>query len=165
MSQLWGDNPDFYKQFTYDGVPLRGHNGIDFSMPIGTPIATSDEGRVLTVGASPAGFGNWVMVDHRWGQSVYAHMNRVTVREGETVRRGDVLGESGNSGTSTGPHLHFSIRITPYYRGDGWGGYCDPLPFMEVEKLIIPAGIRGEEAVEMAPPSAPPIEVPGRRLP
>ncbi|MEZ4832471.1 MAG: M23 family metallopeptidase [Caldilineaceae bacterium] len=165
VSQLWGDNPDFYKQFTYDGVPLRGHNGIDFSMPIGTPIATSDEGRVLTVGASPAGFGNWVMVDHRWGQSVYAHMNRVTVREGETVRRGDVLGESGNSGTSTGPHLHFSIRITPYYRGDGWGGYCDPLPFMEVEKLIIPAGIRGEEAVEMAPPSAPPIEVPGRRLP
>ena len=166
VSQLWGDNADFYKQFLYDGVPLRGHNGIDFGMPVGTPLVSSDEGRVLTVGASPSGFGNWVMVDHRWGQSVYAHMHRVTVREGESVRRGDVLGESGNSGTSTGPHLHFSIRITPHFRGDGWGGYCDPLPFMEVEKLVIPAGIRGEDPTEAAmPPSAPPIEAPGRRLP
>ncbi len=166
VSQLWGANPDFYRQFLYDGVPLRGHNGIDFAMPIGTPIVSSDEGRVLTVGASPSGFGNWVMVTHRWGQSVYAHMNRVTVREKQTVRRGEVLGQSGNSGTSTGPHLHFSIRIAPNFRGDGWGGYCDPLPFMQLDKLIIPAGVRGDEAGEAGlPPSAPPIEVPGRRLP
>lgn len=166
VSQLWGDNPDFYRQFPYDGVPLRGHNGIDFAMPIGTPLMTVDSGRVLTVGASPSGFGNWVMVDHRWGQSVYAHMHRVTVREGQTVERGDILGESGNSGTSTGPHLHFSIRINPYFRADGWGGYCDPLPFMEADKLNIPVGIRGEEEMrEILPPSPPPIEEPGRPLP
>lgn len=166
VSQLWGDNPDFYRQFPYDGVPLRGHNGIDFAMPIGTPLVSADEGRILTVGASPGGFGNWVMVDHRWGQSVYAHMHRVTVREGQTVARGDVLGESGNSGTSTGPHLHFSIRVNPYFRADGWGGYCDPLPFMEADKLNIPVGIRGEEELrEIMPPSPPPIEAPGRPLP
>jgi murein DD-endopeptidase MepM/ murein hydrolase activator NlpD len=166
VSQLWGDNPDFYRQFPYDGVPLRGHNGIDFAMPIGTPLVTVDSGRVLTVGASTGGFGNWVMVDHRWGQSVYAHMHRVTVHEGQTLERGNVLGESGNSGTSTGPHLHFSIRINPYFRADGWGGYCDPLPFMEADKLNIPAGIRGEEEPrEILPPSPPPIEEPGRPLP
>jgi murein DD-endopeptidase MepM/ murein hydrolase activator NlpD len=166
VSQLWGDNAGFYRQFTYDGVALRGHNGIDFAMPIGTPLLAADAGTVQTVGASPKGFGNWIMLDHRWGQSVYAHMHRITVREGQAIGRGDRLGESGNSGTSTGPHLHFSIRITPYFRGDGWGGYCDPLPFMEADKLNIPAGIRGEGPEgETIPPSPPPIEEPGRPLP
>lgn len=166
VSQLWGDNPAFYRQFTYDGVPLRGHNGIDFAMPIGTPLRATDNGTVLTVGASPSGFGNWVMLDHRWGQSVYAHMHKVTVREGQPVRRHGIIGESGNSGTSTGPHLHFSIRINPHYRGDGWGGYCDPLPFLDADKLNIPSYIRGEGPPEPEMlPSPPPIEEPGRPLP
>jgi hypothetical protein len=166
VSQLWGSHPNFYSQFKYDGVPLRGHNGIDFAIPVGTPLLASDSGTVIEVGSSPTGFGNWIMLDHRWGQSVYAHMHRITVRHGQTVERGQVLGESGNTGTSTGPHLHYSIRINPHFRGDGWGGYCDPLPFMDHSQLNIAAGMRGEEdAATLLPPSPPPIEAPGHRLP
>ncbi len=165
VSQLWGSNADFYKQFTYDNVALRGHNGIDFAMPIGTPLLASDNGTITTVGAGTTGFGNYVIVNHRWGHSIYAHMNRVTVGEGQAVNRGDGLGESGNTGTSTGPHLHYSIRINPYFRADGWGGFCDPLPFMDFNNLTIPPGVRDGNAADAMPPSAPPIEEPGRPLP
>jgi hypothetical protein len=166
VSQLWGSNANFYSQFKYNGVPLRGHNGIDFAIPVGTPLLATDSGTVIEVGSSPAGFGNWIMLDHRWGQSVYAHMHRITVRHGQSVQRGEVLGESGNTGTSTGPHLHYSIRINPHFRGDGWGGYCDPLPFMDHSQLNIPAGMRGEgDESTLLPPSPPPVEEPGYPLP
>jgi hypothetical protein len=166
VSQLWGSHASFYSQFKHDGVPLRGHNGIDFAMPVGTPLLATDSGTVIEVASSPRGFGNWVMIDHRWGQSVYAHMHRITVRHGQSVQRGDVLGESGNTGTSTGPHLHYSIRINPYFRGDGWGGYCDPLPFMDPAQLNIPPSMRGvEDESTLFPPSPLPVEEPGYRLP
>jgi murein DD-endopeptidase MepM/ murein hydrolase activator NlpD len=141
MTQPWGRNADFYKQFTYDGVPLRGHNGLDFGLPVGTPLLAVDDAEVIRSGFDPGGFGNYVLLDHLWGESVYAHLDRVDVRAGDRLNEGDQLGLSGNTGMSTGPHLHFSIRIHPYERKDGWGGFSDPAPFMELpEADFAPAG-------------------------
>lgn len=168
VSQLWGENPQIYSGFKYDGVPLKGHNGIDIYMPVGSQIVAADAGTVTHADFLPGGYGNWVRVTHRWGHSDYAHLNRSTVRPGDAVAKGAPLGESGNTGNSTGPHLHFSIRIDPYFRGDGWGGFCSPLPFMDQSKLNLALYGRDLEAIRDIPrfaPTPPPVEGPGRPLP
>ncbi|GIV77471.1 MAG: hypothetical protein KatS3mg050_1865 [Litorilinea sp.] len=163
IGQLWGENPDFYARFTYDGVPLKGHNGIDFLTPTGTPITAVDGGQVALVGFEAGGFGHFVLLAHSWGQSIYAHLDRVAVQQGQQVARGDVLGRSGNTGASTGPHLHFAIRINPYSRTDGWGGFSDPLPYLTPEAVILPGYIQALPAPQamVAPEgavAAPPAE-------
>jgi murein DD-endopeptidase MepM/ murein hydrolase activator NlpD len=138
MRQAWGTNPDFYKQFKYDGVLLRGHNGLDFGIPVGAAMLAVDDGEVIRADFDPGGFGNFVLMDHGWGESLYAHLDRVDVRVKQLVLEGEQVGLSGNTGISTGPHLHFSIRIHPYERRDGWGGFCDPTPFMALALEELP---------------------------
>ena len=77
-----------------------------------------------------------MLLEHPWGESLYAHMTERAVAEGDTVQAGQFIGPSGNSGAGTGAHLHFGIRIQPYRRTDGWGGFCDPKPFMDPTHLI-----------------------------
>ncbi len=140
ISQLWGENPEVYGQFTYDGVPLRGHNGIDFLTPTGTDLLAIDDGVVSEVVYQDlSGFGHYIKLRHGWGESIYAHLNDISVAQGQAVRRGDQLGHTDDTGYSGGPHLHFSIRINPYDRTDGWGGYSDPLPYMDPEDYILPS--------------------------
>ncbi len=136
VTQWWGSNPDFYSQFTYDGVPLHGHNGIDFGMNSGTPLLAVDAGRVKRSAFEEDGFGHFVLLEHTWGESLYAHMTERAVGEGDAVQAGQFIGPSGSSGAGTGPHLHFGIRILPYRRTDGWGGFCDPKPFMNPAHLV-----------------------------
>lgn len=143
VTQLWAENPSFYSQFFYDGVPLRGHNGIDFGSPTGTDVLATDDGEVIYVGYEAGGFGVYVKLQHRWGESLYAHMGRTSVGTGGRVKRGQVLGISDNSGGSFGPHLHFGIRIFPYVRSDGWGGFTDPLPYMDPNDLVLPRSLMG----------------------
>lgn len=145
VGQLWGENPAFYRRFSYDGAPLFGHNGIDFLTPLGTPLLATDAGTVLTTGFEPGGFGHFVLLAHTWGESIYAHMERIVVVEGQHIARGQRIGVSGNSGGSTGPHLHFAIRIHPYERADGWGGYSDPLPYLNPDGVIVPEYVLDEE--------------------
>lgn len=157
QTQGWGSWPEFYAQFNYDGVPLKGHNGLDFGTPEDTPITACDDGTVLRVGFEPGGFGNFLIVRHSWGESLYAHLNRIDLREGAAVKRGEQLALSGNTGAGTGAHLHFGIRINPYRRTDGWGGFCDPSPFME-------SGALGRSrSLQRPSPMAP--ELPGRARP
>ena len=163
VTQLFSDRPAFYSQFKYDGVELRGHNGVDFGTPIGTAILATDDGEVATVGFEPKGFGNYVKLKHVWGESIYGHLYSPGVKEGVTVARGDVLGKSGNTGNSSGPHLHFGIRIHPNKRGDGWGGYCDPVPFMTPADVIVPKEIRLRGPVGNPPGMTP--DEPGRERP
>lgn len=136
VTQWWGSNPDFYGRFTYDGVPLRGHNGIDFAMEEGTPLQAADAGRVKRSDFEADGFGHFVLLEHTWGETLYAHMTERSVAPGDIVQAGQVLGQSGASGAGTGPHLHFGVRIFPYVRTDGWGGFCDPKPFMHPADLV-----------------------------
>ncbi|MEZ4674626.1 MAG: M23 family metallopeptidase [Caldilineaceae bacterium] len=116
---------------SYDGVPLRGHNGVDFLTPTGTPIVAIDNGVIeQAVYNDPTGFGHFVKVRHAWGETLYAHLSRIDVQVGQQVVRANVLGATGDTGFVFGPHLHFAIRINPYSRTDGWGGFSDLLPYL-----------------------------------
>ncbi|MGL4649871.1 MAG: M23 family metallopeptidase, partial [Caldilineaceae bacterium] len=109
--------------------------------------------------ADPGGFGNYVKLVHGWGESVYAHMDSLAVEKGQQVKRGQVIGASGNTGFSGGPHLHFAIRIKPWVRSDGWGGFVDPLPYLRREDVILPRYVqpnRPDEVVDTSSPETPP---------
>ncbi len=88
------------------------HTGIDLVMSVGTPIKAADGGMVTSAGWQGA-YGKVIFVDHGGGElvTVYAHLSGIDVSVGDVVARGDVIGRSGNTGRSTGPHLHFEIRI------------------------------------------------------
>jgi len=165
IAQLWGENPEFYRQFAYGGVPLLGHNGIDFLTPVGTNLLAVDRGDVLFAGFDASGFGHYVLLRHEWGQSIYAHMDALAVRTGQRVARGESLGASGNTGASTGPHLHFAIRINPFNVADGWGGFSDPLPYLPPEFVllppwVLPATTRSLQAFRRLAPSPVTVDMP-----
>ncbi|MHC0432754.1 M23 family metallopeptidase [Streptomyces sp. O3] len=89
------------------------HTGQDFAVDIGTPVRSIGAGRVVRVKCG-AGFGMEVVVKHSGGYySQYAHLAAVTVDQGDRVRAGQWVGQAGTTGNSTGPHLHFEVRLTP----------------------------------------------------
>lgn len=139
ITQLWGENPAFYSRYSYEGATLLGHNGIDFGLPLGVGVLATDAGQVIQVGYEPTGFGHFVLLAHAWGQSIYAHLNSVSVQNGQQVGRAQTLGVSGSTGNSSGPHLHFAIRIHPFTRTDGWGGFSDPLPYLNPRDVAWPS--------------------------
>ncbi|MDO5509410.1 MAG: M23 family metallopeptidase [Weeksellaceae bacterium] len=86
------------------------HWGIDFALPTGTPIYATADGKVKIAG-SHANYGNTVILEHGYGyETLYAHMHKVQVRPGAKVKRGDVIGTVGNTGLSTGAHLHYEVH-------------------------------------------------------
>lgn len=86
------------------------HTGLDFTADVGTEIYATGDGSVEAVDSKLSGYGHHVIINHGFGyQTLYAHMSRVTVRPGEKVKRGQVIGYVGNTGTSTGPHLHYEV--------------------------------------------------------
>ena len=90
----------------------KGHGGIDLAVPTGTEVYCAWDGRVQAVRYSKSGYGYHVMMDHGNGLiTIYAHCSKLVVREGQKVKAGDVLALSGNTGKSTGPHLHFEVRL------------------------------------------------------
>ncbi len=89
----------------------RFHAGMDFTAPTGTDIYVTGDGVVETAGWRQ-GYGNCVTVDHGFGYvTLYAHMHKIGVRKGQKLTRGDIIGEVGNTGKSTGPHLHYEVRF------------------------------------------------------
>ncbi len=90
----------------------RFHSGMDFSAPIGTDIYATGDGTISKVAREKTGYGNSVVVDHGFGfKTLYAHMDDFTVRVGQKVKRGDIIGYVGNTGTSTAPHLHYEVHV------------------------------------------------------
>ena len=88
------------------------HKGIDIAYHHGTPIVSTANGKVIERGYEPTGFGNYVLIRHKYGFfTKYAHMDMVYVREGETVNQGQIVGTMGNTGLSTASHLHYEVRI------------------------------------------------------
>ena len=89
----------------------RMHEGIDFAAPMGSPIRAVSSGRVVYSGWA-TGYGYVVIVQHQRGlRTLYAHNSKLLVREGESVGKGEVISRSGNTGNSTGPHLHFEVQV------------------------------------------------------
>lgn len=116
VTQVFGDT-DFSSRNpqVYGG---KGHNGVDFGAPIGTPVKSALSGTISGVGNTDAvpgcySYGKWVMVKHPNGLStLYAHLSEIGVSTGQAVETGEVIGHSGNTGYSTGPHLHFGAYAT-----------------------------------------------------
>lgn len=133
ITQLFGARPDAYARFG-----LRGHNGIDFGCPVGTPVLALAAGVVMEATGDPDGYGEYIKVRTEWGEYLVAHLSQYQVTQGATVAAEQRIGLSGNTGNSTGPHLHFGMRINPYDRRDGqpageksWGGFSDPKPYLD----------------------------------
>ena len=86
------------------------HTGVDFTAPKGTPIYATGDGVVITVKTVFGGYGKYVEIDHGFGfVTRYAHMNDFKVKKGHKVKRGDLIGSVGNTGSSTAPHIHYEV--------------------------------------------------------
>ncbi|MET8959534.1 M23 family metallopeptidase [Streptomyces sp. NPDC004074] len=112
------------------GMWQSTHSGQDFAVPSGTGVASAFSGTVVKAGPNGAGdgpaYGNAIVIRHPNGMySQYAHLSRIDVRVGESVTRGEHIALSGNTGNSSGPHLHFEIRTTPNY-----GSAVDPVAYL-----------------------------------
>ena len=91
--------------------PRDFHEGIDLRARTGTPVYSASSGRVLYAGTKIRGYGRMVVVKHDHGLStIYAHNSRILVKKGQTVKQGEQIALSGNTGDSTAPHVHFEIR-------------------------------------------------------
>lgn len=120
ISQPFGPST-FWFEPAYGGYP-HFHTGIDLVEPFGSPIYAADDGIVALVGKSSTGYGNYVVLAHSGGlDTLYGHLSTSLVKVGQTVTQGQVIGLEGSTGNSTGPHLHFELRInnqpidpTPY---------------------------------------------------
>jgi peptidoglycan hydrolase-like protein with peptidoglycan-binding domain len=94
------------------------HTGVDFAVPTGTQIFAAKDGKVLEAGSGVSwggSYGNAIIIDHGDGvRAIYAHLSVIDVKKGDSVTEGQPIGKSGNSGNSTGPHLHFEARVSPW---------------------------------------------------
>jgi len=103
-SALWFEPP-------YGGYP-HFHTGIDLIEPFGSPVYAADDGIVALVGSSSSGYGNYVVIAHSGGlDTLYGHLSTALVKPGQLVVQGQPIGLEGSSGNSTGPHVHFELRI------------------------------------------------------
>ena len=90
----------------------ESHPGIDLNAPMDSPVYAADDGVVVFAGVTNVGYGRVILIDHRNGyQSLYGHLDQISVRCGESVSKGKIIGLSGNTGNSSGPHLHFEVRV------------------------------------------------------
>nr|PZN37257.1 MAG: hypothetical protein DIU70_12990 [Bacillota bacterium] len=108
--------------------PISGrrhwHGGIDIAANYGDPVRATADGVVVFAGWLQGGYGWTVKIDHGYGfQTLYAHNQRLLVRVGDRVRRGDVIARVGSSGASTGPHVHYEVHL--------WGQRVNPLDYTD----------------------------------
>ncbi|MFE5210677.1 M23 family metallopeptidase [Streptomyces sp. NPDC056600] len=137
----WVDPVQHYKlsaSFAQNGgMWAHKHSGQDFAVPTGTKVFAAHEGTVVKAGGWGAGdgpaYGNAIVVKHDNGTySQYAHLSKIQVSVGEKVNTGEQIALSGNTGNSSGPHLHFEIRTTANY-----GSAVDPAKFLANHGLKI----------------------------
>jgi murein DD-endopeptidase MepM/ murein hydrolase activator NlpD len=121
--------------------PFQGsaamHAGIDLASPTGTPIYATADG-VVDRAEWFGGYGNMVEIEHGKGIATrYGHMSKIAVRDGERVKRGDLIGYVGSTGRSTGSHLHYEVRID--------GRAVNPVPFLQSANYVMAANERAQD--------------------
>lgn len=90
---------------------LKFHSGMDFSANVGTPVYVTGNGKVVQAGWDGL-YGKCIVIDHGFGYTTrYAHLNKISVKVGQQVKRGETIGEVGSTGKSTGPHLHYEVHV------------------------------------------------------
>lgn len=103
------------------------HDGIDIAVPEGTPILSFGDGVVSRVGYDQSS-GKFIAIDHGDFESIYCHMSDISMRQGQKVKAEQVVGMSGNTGMSTGPHLHFRLKKN--------NTSIDPLPYLQSRRIV-----------------------------
>lgn len=111
---------NFGNQRIFNGIPKSPHTGTDIAAPEGSEVKSAGDGKVLLSGGNYFYGGNMVIIDHGLGlQTIYMHLQKATVKKGDEVKKGDVVGLVGKTGRATGPHLHWgasfnNIRFRPH---------------------------------------------------
>lgn len=131
MTQDWND-PRFRSSYTKFG--LLGHNGQDFGLPVGTPVLAPHDGKVIEAMFDPTGYGWYIKIENPKEGSILGHFREAPkFKAGQTVLAGQTVGISGNSGNSTGPHLHWGYYRFPRKRDNGFSGTVDQTHWMGIE--------------------------------
>ena len=174
ITQGWGESPAYYGQWRYNGVPMKGHMGIDVRIAAGARLFAMDAGKVTEISIDRGGFEHYIKIEHRWGESFYANTGAVLVESGQSVARGEAIATTAQMylatrGASAGRQsasviFHFAIRVLPYNRYDGWGGFTDPLPYLAPGCVFLPEDA-GDDARVSAPPHPMTDDRPGLRRP
>jgi len=138
ITQQFGLNPQIYSRFG-----MKGHNGIDYGVPVGTKVFAPMDGVIKVKDSGQDGYGLHVKLRNEWkaAEIVLGHLSQVVVTNGGRVSMGDLIGYSGNTGFSTGPHVHegfrllkpsdadiFSWKVLDY--NNGFAGYIDHLEYL-----------------------------------
>ncbi len=146
ITQEFGE--DFKRKdgkWTYKEMGLAGHNGLDFACKVGTNVRAVTSGAIVFTGLDRGGYGYYMRIRSDDGYELtYAHLSKFAMRVGQRVKMGDFIAYSGNTGLSTGAHLHFGVRkytgdggIADY--GNGYKGSINHKPFMsEKEPVEVP---------------------------
>lgn len=101
----------------------RLHTGLDFSAPIGTRVIATADGFIERIISSKTGYGNHIIINHGYNyKTLYGHLSKILIKEGQIIRRGDIIGLVGNSGLSLGSHLHYEVHYN--------GKKIDPFPYV-----------------------------------
>lgn len=130
ITQLFGVNKETYSRFG-----LQGHNGIDYGMPVGTEIVAPHSGKVLEAYFDATGYGLYLKIENEKEGSVLAHLSEHFVSIGTDVMEGQLIAKSGNTGFSTGPHLHWGWYLKPRDRSNGFNGFQDQLVLMKAIEI------------------------------
>jgi len=129
----FGETPDSdWLAGRYRSFGLNAHDAQDFAMPEGTPLLATDDGLITLSG--PDVYGVTIIIKHDWGRSYYGHLSQTMVTAGQNVSKGDLIGYSGNTGLSTGPHLHFAVQPNAVDYDNGFYGKINPLPLMGMSR-------------------------------
>jgi murein DD-endopeptidase MepM/ murein hydrolase activator NlpD len=108
----------------------RAHKGIDLAMPTGTPVFATADG-IVSKAEWFSSYGLYISLEHGADiQTRYGHLSRLNVAAGQPIRKGDVIGYVGSTGRSTGPHLHYEVRIA--------GASVNPLPYLQADAAAKP---------------------------
>lgn len=116
----------------------RPHKGIDLAAQRGTAVMASHDGIVIYTGKQFKGYGKMIMIEKDGWATLYGHLDKIVVYEGQKIRQGEVIGALGNTGRSSGPHLHFEIRKLD--------GPIDPLPYLPAGEALTNDVDNGSEA-------------------
>lgn len=127
---------DHVIQNKYQTFGVVGHDGADFSMPIGTSVRAVDDGEIV-MAQNDGDYGTTLVIEHSWGKSYYGHLSAFKVNKGDKVTKGQEVALSGNTGISTGPHLHFGVKPAEHDQENGYYGKVDPLPYLGLKEAKI----------------------------
>ena len=160
LSQPWpeGYTVNVRSPFGWRVHPITGrrkfHHGVDVALPVGTPLTAPADGVVVKKGNGPSGGVTLILKHEDNRHTVYYHLQKPShLLKGTRVGRGELIAYSGNTGASTGPHLHFEVR-----RSARWGDTVDPMPYLEAEETPEPEPVK-PEPVEIPKPLPPGVPI------